>query len=98
MQSVYKYIVPLNGLTQIEVQGFLRWAACSMQNNQPTVWAVCDLRRSEWHKITLSVHGTGKTVMTDSQFVGTVFDDPFVWHIFEVKRLVKVSAPKEIAP
>lgn len=85
MFTIWKYTIPIiKDVTvhHIPVPGEI--LSCQMQNGVPTIWvlvsttALAEERR-------FRVYGTGHRMLPHSEYVGTVQDQEFVWHIFEVK-------------
>lgn len=83
MKTVFKYVVPLQGITYIEISSSFRVAAANMQHGVPTIWVVDDTEHTR-RIARLGIYGTGDHVDEPSSFVATIFDGPFVWHIFEI--------------
>lgn len=82
MKTVFKYVVPFQGTTNIEISSTFELAAANMQNGVPTIWVVdADGPR---RTVRLRIYATGQTVYEESSFVATIFDGHFVWHIFEI--------------
>lgn len=57
----------------------------SMQNGTPCIWAIVNPNAPKVDRHFV-VKGTGHSLegVGYGSYVGTVFDGPFVWHIFEV--------------
>jgi hypothetical protein len=81
MKTIYKYTLdePVHipkGSTVVQV---------GIQDGLYCIWAVVDTDAplEERHFV---VVGTGRELTTNMVHVGTVFEDPFVWHIMELKN------------
>ena len=64
----------------------------AMQMGAPTIWAIVDpnadreLRNFFVVGTGLELPAPGGTLLTKDYYVGTVFDESYVWHIFEMPR------------
>jgi hypothetical protein len=55
-----------------------------MQHGRVTIWAEVDTQ-NEIQNRRFCIHGTGHPInRIEAKYAGTVMDDPYVWHIFEV--------------
>lgn len=53
-----------------------------MQHDQCCVWFECDPDRPK-EKLTIFCVGTGFGIVPDDgRFIGTIVDDPYVWHFY----------------
>lgn len=56
-----------------------------IQNNKLALWAVVDPDKPI-ESIHIQLIGTGHSIeMENKNYIGTIIDGSFVWHIFEVK-------------
>lgn len=69
--------------TAIPVGGRALVRHVGMQNGQPKVWIEHDLN-THGGTLTLALIGTGHQVPEYIDFVGTFFDESFVWHVYRV--------------
>jgi hypothetical protein len=80
MRKIYKYTLdqPVRmpyGSTVVKV---------GIQNGQYCIWAIVDPFTSPVEHRRFVVVGTGHELDDNMVYVGTVFEDPFVWHIMEL--------------
>ena len=54
-----------------------------MQNGRITIWADVNADQAPETRRFI-VRGTGHDIREGAEFVGTVMDGPFVWHLFEM--------------
>jgi len=89
MRTIYKYTlqhIPNERQTK-KLPKDTKIVHCAMQHGVPTLWAEVDeenaaLMPEQRH---FEIYGTGYSIMADrSRHVGTIFDGPYVWHIYEV--------------
>jgi hypothetical protein len=82
MKTIYKY--PLKtGLNQLELP-YVKILSVINQGLTPTLYAVVD-RELDDRKLQVVVCGTGWDLednVIDGNFLGTVTDGVFVWHVF----------------
>lgn len=81
MKTIYKYTLDAVGKQELMLHG--KVLSVGVQDGQIVVWAVHD-DDIPAHRVQISVRGTGHLLgdVDESDFVGTVFMGPFVWHIF----------------
>lgn len=79
MKSVYKY--PLTfGVNKVALRGgFVHFG---IQAGVPTLWAEHDDDEDE-HNCEFEIVGTGYPISGITCYVGTAFDGPFVWHLYQ---------------
>ena len=83
MNTIYKHAVELTDRQEILVPGFVRCLKVEMQNGKPCIWTEVDLKRQdEFFALWVYVVGTGHLIPESTEYLGTVFDGSFVWHIF----------------
>lgn len=84
--KIYKY--PLkNVLTtqELDLPRSARVLTFGMQNGKPVIWATVDETPIK-EKRTFVIAPTGGGIPDwNTHYVGTAFDGPFVWHLFELK-------------
>ena len=71
--------------TEIEMPKYAEIVHVGIQNSDVHLWAKVDPLRSTETRC-FSVYGTGHLIPDQALYVGTVFDGPFVWHVFEIKE------------
>ena len=54
----------------------------AMQHGMVTLWARID-PKAKTERRTFYIHGTGQLLSPYEKYVGTAFDNAFVWHLFE---------------
>ena len=80
---ILKYPVPLALLpTTIDIPQGSVIRHVAMQGETPCIWAEVDEEQQTTER-TFRFYGTGHHVEPGWQWVGTVQQPPFVWHIFE---------------
>ena len=81
MRTIWKY--PLGRV--LALPDGARLIKVARQAGELTLWALVDTEAplAPHH---FEVCGTGHPAPPDSSYVGTVFDEPFVWHVFEVPQ------------
>lgn len=80
---VYKYVIDGK---PIEMPKGAKLLKVAMQGSQMTLWAMVDPALDTELRY-FAVYGTGMRLANEKlEFIGTVFDSAFVWHVFE--RLV----------
>ena len=85
MQTIWNFPFALSGSIEIQLPEGARIIHVGMRGESPCLWAMVNtkvpmkLRR-------FRVFGTGHPIpeLSHDQFIGTVFQGCFVWHIFEV--------------
>jgi hypothetical protein len=82
-RSIYKYRLD-PGVTKLKLQGPI--LSCGVQGNDIMVWAIYDEAVGE-KTVKVEVVGTGHPLyeLSVRQFLGTVFIDGLVFHIFVVQ-------------
>lgn len=83
MRTVYKYELNYEGKVELPlIHKILKWAAL---DNQIFLWVEVDTKITCTIKKEFTIVGTGWDIEGYNQYVDTVFDKSFVWHIYEVK-------------
>ncbi len=87
MRVVYKYALQL-GKNEIYMPEDSELLTFQTQDNRMFIWAVVytmlpDVVRK------LNVRGTGQELSDNEQYIGTLQDPPFVWHLFEEVQMNK---------
>jgi hypothetical protein len=88
MYSIYKYYIEnYPGRNKIKINKEYKILKLGYDpNGNLCIWALVNLD-SEMIEIQINVYGTGwplsKDFITDKQYIDTINDGPFVWHIFD---------------
>jgi hypothetical protein len=79
--KVYKFPLDADNMAGVPIGA--EFISVAMQNGCIAVWAIVDpLAETELHQF--QVYGTGHELRSKREdFIGTVFDGPFVWHVFK---------------
>ena len=86
IRRVYKYALERTTEEQtvaIPHGGIIRHVA--MQNGEICLWVEVEIYQGHDHR-RFAIHGTGHDIPEGEVWRGTVFDGPFVWHVYEVER------------
>jgi hypothetical protein len=82
MRTIYKYPLTLAAVQKIEMPLGAELLAVQIQGKQICIWAVVNPEEEE-NVQTFYIVGTGHPMPEGRvRFLGTVQDDPFVWHVF----------------
>lgn len=88
MRTIWKYVLELTEVRQtyeIPAGSVVRHVGQDTQSRNPTIW----VEVPDTTAITMSrgflIRGTGHDVPRDCDYVGSMYDAPFIWHIFEIK-------------
>lgn len=80
---IFKYIVPANG--PIELPAEAQILTVAMQQERMMMWALVDDEAPKEERRFI-VFGTGEVIPRGNfQWIATVQDGNFVWHLFEIK-------------
>lgn len=84
MMVVYKYPLSLVSKQHVQMPLGAKILSVAKQREQLCLWALVDTEAVSYARL-IEIHGTGQRFkQSESQsFVGTVFDVPFVWHVFD---------------
>lgn len=85
MKKIYKYPLALADaeVVQLDIPQGGQILTMGVQQGIPTLWVLVEVGRPEERRMFRTV-GTGHDVPGGVKFVGTWFDGPYVWHVFEV--------------
>lgn len=86
MKVIYKYKLALNVYTRIPLQRSAKIVKVAMQHGDLTMWVLLDNDDSELAFRRFCVVGTDTHFSRDHEYVDTVFDGAFVWHVLEEVR------------
>lgn len=80
MKRVYKYRI--EDLDVLIPEG-AEFCHLGFQGDELYIWFLVDPAKPVKAR-KFRIHGTGSPISDDRKFIGTVFDGPFVWHVFEL--------------
>ena len=84
-KKIYKYHLALYEYTYIRMPKGAPILSAGMQGSSIMIWALVDIDELSVNH-TFIIKGTGSKVEFDIEketFIGTVFQNSFVWHIFD---------------
>ena len=81
MKTIFKYKLNL-GLTTIKTFQGVQWIKAKCIRGEIYLWGIVISDFMEIEK-EIVIIGTGHPIPVKMGYIDTVFDDPFVWHIFE---------------
>lgn len=87
MKTIHKYRLNIDGDTYYaEIPSTATVVHVGTQDGALTIWAELPLDppTPDWVRKTYRVPGTGFTFPSEDVYVTTIFDGPFVWHVYEV--------------
>lgn len=83
-RRVWKFPLDLEaGSQSLRLPQETRIVHVAMQAGAPTLWALIDTGAPTVQR-DFVIRATGEPVAIDETYVGTVFTEIFVWHVFEV--------------
>jgi hypothetical protein len=80
MKTIHKYIVTGRGSTMMSVGASI--LQCNMQGKDFCIWALVDTNAENENRL-FEVVGTGWELDENMFYIGTCFENDFVWHIME---------------
>lgn len=84
MKVVYKYNLGISSDLRIEMPSGAQILKVEHFNNQASLWALVDPENSTTTR-RFNVVGTGMSFNADGmRYIGSIIDDIFIWHVFEV--------------
>lgn len=91
MKVIYKYELFTKNLEfhELALPKGTEILRVGMQHSVVTLWALIDPDEGVWEVRRFVRYGTGHEVHGVNLYIGTVFDGPFVWHIFEYPEIAK---------
>lgn len=88
MQKIFKYSI---SDFDVLIPTYGKVVKVGLQNGVPHIWVLfnrtLDTGTSNRRFV---IHGTGHDIPVHHSYVGTYFDGPFVWHVFEDESARKV--------
>jgi hypothetical protein len=84
---IWKYQIGHHDLVGLPMPSGAEVVHFGMQGDMPTAWALVDPAapiQNFWFRMI----GTGHTLEGSEQYqyIGTTFEPPFVWHLFQLRR------------
>ena len=82
MKTIYKYSAHSGAPVPMPIGAEI--VSADVRDGKITIWALIDTEAETEQRRFIYV-GTGFDVseLESTQYIGTVFDGPFVWHVFE---------------
>ena len=86
MRKIYKYELERTDAQYIHLPIGYKMLAVKIQNDRIFLWALVDDSNTSV-KVKIRIFGTGNPIEDESnlEFIDTVEDSSFIWHIFEEK-------------
>jgi len=87
MKKIYKY--PLTDIQSVVLPKGAQVLKVGMQGDQMMIWAMVDENPAEFIERKFEVLGTGDSFDYDKKnyrYIDSIFDRPFVWHVFEINE------------
>jgi hypothetical protein len=82
MMSIWKFPIMRTEVQKIDIPVGAKILSVQMQNGAPCIWAIVDTE-AKTESRTIAIIGTGNDCWCSRwQFIGTVSDGPFMWHVF----------------
>ena len=86
MKTIYKYPLVLSAKQTITVPEGAVFRCVGMQGEFAVLWAEVDTDANQRYR-DIEIFGTGQPIPQDMgvsrQYIGTVFERSFVWHVYE---------------
>jgi hypothetical protein len=83
VRTIWKYPLPASGRVSMPAGSLIR--TIQMQGDAITLWAEVDREALSVERVFL-VAGTGSSIPEQIvNYVGTVQQPPYVWHVYEIK-------------
>lgn len=84
--KIYKYELKPDLSTELHIEKYARLLSCQVQRGVICLWYLVD-EYEKTEKRTFYRVGTGKRFdASNSVYIGTVQQEPYVWHIWEGKQ------------
>ena len=88
--KIYKQLLEL-GTQTIELPLYAKIITVHEQFAQLTMWYIFNEESTITEKRTFSVIGTGHIIPEGSEYIGTIHQEQYVWHVFEHKQVSAVG-------
>lgn len=83
MMTIYKYPLRIDDKQSVNMHEHAEILCVHMQASKITLWAKVDLDEIIVGK-DIYIRGTGHDFTgEEKRYIGTAFDGPFVWHVYE---------------
>ena len=87
MLTIYKYQIMLEPRTNLRMPQGAKILSFQMQSGKPYIWSLVDPKQELTEEVFLLLGtGHGTLVPETTDYIGTVQDGPFVWHLFHLKK------------
>lgn len=81
MTKIYKYKLEIKDTQNLHLPHDFKILSLQMQDGVPCIW--CEVNPElPLKEVTLYCLGTGREVDFIGKHIGTVLDEPFVWHFY----------------
>lgn len=85
MKTIWKFPLKWDSVNEVRGPGAIEPLHFGIQNDVPCLWAAVDPDADTETGRLFQIFGTGHDIPPSTTYVGTAFDEPFVWHLFEVQ-------------
>jgi hypothetical protein len=82
IMAIYKYVLELTRTQRIRIPSPQKFLAVQMQGSKPCVWYEVAQHPLTYDAIDFIIVGTGHNAPDNAQYLGTVQDNEFVWHVY----------------
>lgn len=83
-RAIFKYPLDVTDEQTVNLPFGAKVVHVGMQNDKMYLWAEVDPKSKDDTPVTFRIFGTGHPMPeANIQHVGTVFDGPFVWHVYQ---------------
>lgn len=85
-KRIWKYDLNINGLTTLRMPDGAKPLTVQMQGIVPCLWAMVDPDYEATERV-FDFVGTGHAIpeTLETDYIGTIQQGPFVWHLLELK-------------
>ena len=89
MRTVYKFPLEIEGVQTVKIPACYNLLHVAMQRDVLTLWAEV-VTENRLVDVTILIFGTGHSMPdTHKEYIGTVFQGPFVWHVYSATAAAK---------
>jgi hypothetical protein len=86
--KIWKWPLVITDFQTVEMPMRTKILTVQMQEGQLCLWAEVNDLSNETELRTIMIAGTGQAnIPPGAQYIGTVQDQPLVWHVFEVDKV-----------
>lgn len=89
MDTIYKYPLKITDHQFIETYEDAFVLSVKVVNGKPYIWIAVDTEKPKAN-IEIGIYGTGNPIpleVCNMDFIDTIINKPFVWHIFKLTEL-----------